>query len=93
MNASNIKCIEQNIPQELSVRVTHLHSGNSNRRQRRGAKYLTIAKLVGPTGDVVAEGIAQCRDTDVPNRQTGRAVAVGRAYKEYLTEVADQLGV
>ena len=91
MTNQAIKCVENNIPQELSVRVAHLHSGNSNRRARKGSKYLTIAKLVGPTGDVVAEGYSQCCGTDTPNRQTGRMVAVGRAYKTYLTEVADKL--
>lgn len=92
-NRTNIKLVENNVPQELTVKVSHLHSGNSSRRQRRGSKYMTIAKLVGPTGDVVAEGFAQCRSTDAPSRQVGRQVAIGRAYKEYLTEVADTLEV
>lgn len=87
----NIKLIESNIPQEINVRVTHLHPGNSSRKKRRGSQYMTIAKLVGPTGDVVAEGIAQCSRGDAPRRSIGRAVAIGRAYKDYLTNVADTL--
>lgn len=93
MTATNFKLTEQSIPEELQVHVVHLHEGNSTRRQRKGRKYATLAKLIGPTGDVVSEGVAYCSTNDSPRRDIGRQVAVGRAYKQYLSEVATSLGV
>lgn len=93
MAKTNIKLTESNIPQEIMVRVVHLHEGNSTRKQRKGRKYATVCRLVGPTGDVISEGYAFCSNNDAPRRDIGRQVAIGRAMKEYYTEVADQLGV
>lgn len=81
-----IKLVEANVPVECSLRVVHLHEGNSSKRQRRGASFLTIAKLIDHQGEVVSIGYAQCRSTDVPNRRVGRHVAVGRALKNFYSE-------
>lgn len=75
------KYVEANVPKNFDVHVTHLHSGNSTRRQRKGHEYMTIAKLVDPMGRIVSMGVAQCSRKDSPSRKVGRSVAIGRALK------------
>lgn len=75
---------ERSIPEGLKLVVTHLHDGNSSKRDRRGRKYATIAKLFDrENGTMMACGIAYCSDRDTPSRKTGRKVAVGRALKNF----------
>lgn len=62
------------------LRVVHLHSGNSTRKERHGHKYMTIAIISDKsTGEIFSKGVAQCSKMDPPRRSVGRQVAVGRA--------------
>lgn len=75
---------ESNVPKNLMVRVVHLHDGNSTKRDRNGYAYATICTLVDrSTKEEVACAYTFCSKKDVPNRKTGRMVAVGRALKAY----------
>lgn len=75
---------ESAVPPHLKLVVCHLHEGNSDKHDRRGCKYATIAKLFNKEdGDLIAQGEAYCSERDVPSRKVGRMVAVGRALKEY----------
>lgn len=79
---------EDAVPQHLKLVVCHLHDGNSDKHDRRGCKYATIAKLFNKEdGDLIAQGEAYCSERDVPSRKVGRMVAVGRALKEYYNPV------
>ena len=81
----SIKLLETNLPNTLKAHVTHLHSGNSSKRQRHGKAYRTIAKLIDiKTQNIVSVGEALCNEHDVPSRKLGRQIAVGRAFKDYL---------
>lgn len=87
------KYTEAALPSHLRAQVVHLHTGNASKNQlkrigKTNAKYVTIARLwdydVNTDEEVcVAEGIAACSPKDNPSRQVGRAVAIGRALKEY----------
>ena len=78
------------IPEGTIIRVVHLHPGNSRKRDRKGSKYMTIAKLIGGTKEKpveLARGIARCNENDEPSRKVGRECAIGRALK------AQQMGL
>jgi hypothetical protein len=67
------------IPEEHSLKLKHLHPGNSTRKDRHGGKYRTIARLIHETtGTVVAQDDAVCGHKDVPSREMGRRIAIGR---------------
>jgi len=74
----------------LKLRVTHLHEGNTDGviGPKKKVRYMTIATIYNPeegTGNRVfpiAEGESTCGKRDIPNRKLGRAVAVGRCFKQ-----------
>lgn len=79
---------ENTIAEDLLIRVVHLHPGNSSKRDRKGSKYMTIAKLIGGTKEEpveLARGYARCNEYDAPSRKVGREVAIGRALKAMST--------
>lgn len=86
-----MKYVESNIPSHLRLQVVHLHQGNCDGDILAGdgieppAKYVTIAKLLGgPDKDTeVARGESRCSLNDNPCRATGRAIAIGRALKDW----------
>ena len=73
---------EYNVPENIHIQLTHLHKGNSSRKQRKGKDYLTIAKFVHDDV-VVARAMALCSEKDAPSRKRGRDIAIGRAKKHY----------
>jgi len=73
---------ETKIPEGLHLQV--LHSSSLGRQTAPSTKkWETIAHLVDTKNYVVATGKSQCSDLDNPNRKVGRAIAVGRALKDY----------
>lgn len=75
---------EKEVPKNMRVIVKHLHEGNSTKDERKGHKYVTIARLFDKeTGEFISESFAYCSKRDVPSRKVGRMVAIGRALKEY----------
>ena len=79
---------EGSIPAHLKLVVSHLHDGNSDKHDRRGCRYATVAKLFRKDdGELIAIGEAYCSEKDTPSRKVGRMVAVGRALKEYYNPV------
>ncbi len=84
-----MKMIESAIPEHLRVQVVHLFEGRVSNNQlkklgKTNTKYVTLAKLRDKkTDDIVGEGIASCSTKDNPSRRVGRAVAIGRALREY----------
>lgn len=94
-----IKLLEKNIPTDkYVVRVRHFHKGNSSNKVRHGHPYYTKAKiLLKGTDEVIGEGEAICSRQDLPSRQTGRNIAVGRAMlyipaNELHTETKPSIG-
>lgn len=88
--AQAIKFIEANIPQELHLKVHHLHLGKLSKTKLKrighhNTEYVTLARLYDKAGILVGEGKATCSERDNPRRSTGRAVAVGRALAEYCS--------
>lgn len=70
------------VPEGMRVVVTHKHPGNSSLEERKGAKYLTSAKLM--RGKVVlSTGTSRCGKKDVPSRKRGREIALGRCLVKY----------
>lgn len=61
-----------------SIRIHHLHEGNSNARQRQNSVYMTIARLIDDKGVEVDRAVARCRHGDAPSRQEGRTLSIGR---------------
>lgn len=87
---------EDTLPVELQLRVNHFHPGNSSRNKRKGAQYRTVARVINVNGETVAKGEALCSRKDVPSRQLGRKIAVGRAvrnyYDDFVASVEEMLG-
>ena len=70
------------IPAGARIQVRHFNAKNSTEWDRRGCKWITAARIVKITGDVVevlAEGRAYCNPKDIPCRKTGRIKAIGKA--------------
>jgi len=83
-----IKFIEANIPENLHLKVHHLHRGKISKSQlkrigQHNTEYVTLARLYDRDTNLVGEGKATCSNRDNPSRSVGRAVAVGRALQEY----------
>ncbi len=69
-----IKYVESNIPEGLRAEVRYL----------KEPRWVTSCHLVeNVTGKVMASGMAVCSAKDQPVRKIGRAMAIGRALKEY----------
>lgn len=79
-----LKLIEKNVPEGIRVKVHHYHSGNSSNHSRHGKAYMTSAWFLDNEDRVVGQGKAYCSRQDPPRRSTGREVAVGRAFKDYM---------
>ena len=72
------------VPKGLTVRLHHMHRGNSSRSKRHGHEYVTRAVLFDTeTGMRLTQGMAFCARGDTPSRKLGRDIAVGRALKAY----------
>ncbi len=81
---SHIKYVESNVPKNIKVRVQYLK--NDVPGMPANTKRITVATLVNSnTGQQVGKGVSVCRQGDNDNRKIGRAIAVGRAVKEYYT--------
>lgn len=81
---------EQNIPGHLRVHVTYItqmRTDDPELRQMLPRWYTRAQLLDRETGRVVATGTAKCGPRDNPNRKVGRAIAVGRALKNYWQTV------
>lgn len=76
------KIVESKIPEGVRLQVVHLHTGNSKPKQRRGRQFATVAYLY-KDNVMVGMGKAFCSEHDAPSRKIGRAVAVGRALKNF----------
>jgi len=84
---SHIKYVESNVPKNISVRVQYLKGDMPG--MPKDTKRITVATLVNnQTGQQVSRAVSVCRHSDNDNRKIGRAIAVGRAVKEYFTNVA-----
>jgi len=80
-----------NLPHGFRLRVSHLHAGNSSKRQRHGKDFRTIAEIVNESDEVFAGATAECSEKDSPRRQVGRQVAVGRALKNFWFQYDEEL--
>ncbi len=71
------KYTEANIPDGMKAEVRYL----------KGQVWVTSCHLVEIVSDrIVAHGTAICSPKDQPVRKIGRAMAIGRALKQYQTE-------
>ena len=81
---------ESHVPENIRLRVVHLHAGNTSRSKRKGHDMVTIAQLISPTGVIINEARAYCsRKEHSPSRRVGREVAVGRVVKQYYEDLED----
>ena len=81
---------ERSIPEGFRIRVQYVTRLRKN--SRAANKWLTIARLLDKTtNQCVSRAIAVCSEKDNPNRKIGRAIAVGRALKQYAYR--DALGL
>lgn len=81
-----MKLTEANVPSELILKVRYVSRLRSN-ADHTLPLWMTFAYLKNPqTNETIASGQAECSEKDIPNRKIGRAIAVGRALKEYYSE-------
>lgn len=71
------------------LRVTHLHPGNSSKKQRRKSKYVTLCKVLTKHGNLVTTVRSQCNHDDTPSRKKGFTIATDRAkvLVDYLVQL------
>jgi len=90
----NTQQLEAQLPESVRLHVVHLRPTGKHpipKRQMKGKKWITIAKIIDKeTNVVLSEGKAYCSKRDVPSRRLGRRIAVGRAMTN-LTENMDAL--
>jgi len=80
---SRAKYIESNVPKNTFIRVHYLTQGRV-KGMPNDIKRITIASLVDSiTGNKLAEATSFCAGNDNDSRKIGRAIAVGRALKDY----------
>lgn len=79
---ARIKYVESNVPKNVNLRVQYLRN-NEVAGLPDYVKRITIATLVSPEGAKLAQACSICHENDNDNRKIGRAIAVGRALKEY----------
>ena len=85
-----VKFVEGNIPSSLRVQVRYL-TPNHIEGLPSGIKRITIARLFDKvTGQVVAQHASSCHANDNDNKTIGRHIAVGRAFKEYYSNVVEK---
>ena len=86
-----MRYVEANIPEGFRLKVRYY----TRLRNHRGkyppcdAKWFTIAKLYDKNDLLCGHGQSSCSERDTPNRKVGRAIAVGRAVKQYYTTFAN----
>lgn len=74
-----MKYIEKNVPESLRVEVHHNRLPTHPK-----ARYETVCILRDRrTGEMLARATSRCSLKDQPSRKVGRAIAVGRALKQY----------
>ena len=79
-----IKYVETNVPKNTSLRVHYLQQGKVT-GMPTNVKRITIAALIDKvTGEKLAEATSFCDKKDNDSRKIGRAIAVGRALKDYM---------
>jgi len=79
------------VPDDMYLHIKHLHPANSSRSQRKGAPYMTIAKLVDKESkETMHFAIARCSRRDFPKRSTGYQVARGRVLAEWYRFIEDE---
>lgn len=72
------------VPQGYKLHLHHLHPHNSDRTSRKGGVYRTVAQLVNrESGEVACEADAVCGKRDVPTRERGRQIAIGRVLDKF----------
>jgi hypothetical protein len=84
---SKFKYVESNIPHTTHLRVRHIKqpvfNANHDNLWRFHYTGTTVAELFDESGQRIASAVAKCGPNDQPNRKIGRAIAVGRALKNY----------
>lgn len=81
---SRIKYTESNVPKNTQIRVHYLTPERVT-GMPTNVKRITIASLIDKvTGQKLAEATSFCDKKDNDSRKIGRAIAVGRALKEYM---------
>lgn len=73
---------ESKLPEGFTVHVDYITRCRKPFNES-APKWLTLAKLIDRDGKVVARGMSKCGPKDNPNRKIGRAIAIGRALKQY----------
>ena len=82
---SRVKYTESNVPKNLQVRVHYL-TQTKVIGMPMNIKRITIASLVDRvTGNKLAEATSFCDNKDNDSRKIGRAIAIGRVLKQYMT--------
>ena len=86
------KYTEKNIPDGLFVKVRHYNERNSDSLNKLGIKWYTEAYLCERGEDkhsytALSCGLSSCSLKDNPSRKIGRAIAVGRALKNYYEKL------
>ncbi len=88
------KVVTKNVPDGLTLRLRYYHQDNSTQTTRdsianhytnqvvHGVKYIAIARLWRDE-ECVSVGHAICCSRDVPRKDIARAIAVGRAVRNY----------
>lgn len=78
-----MKLTENNIPDGVQLRVSYVSRLRSD-ADHHLPLWMTFARLIdSETNEVVASAHSNCSEKDIPSKKIGRAIAVGRALKEY----------
>jgi len=74
-------------PKNTKLTITHLreHTGAFD-RSGKPFKWITVASLLTPGGQLLSTGLARCASMDQPSKKKGFMIAGGRAIKKYLTQ-------
>jgi len=83
---SRIKYVETNIPKNVKLRVQYLDHQHVPGLPR-DIKRITVASLFDSLSGRKVTACASCCPTDNDNRKIGRAIAIGRALKQYYATV------
>ncbi len=83
MRNGRIKFVESNIPNNLRVSVRYTTRYRDPQRSQCLPKWYTSCKLVDKeTGVIWGRAHSNCNEEDQPVKKIGRAIAVGRAFKQ-----------
>ena len=89
--------VEDYLPSGITLKVRHLHPGNSSPEERRvlsnhrgtgrPPKYVTVATVIRRIDGVpLVTDVASCSPRDNPRRLLGHRIAAGRAVSQYLEQ-------